>query len=98
MQQCLNEFVLRRIEDIEGTLFKKDAEYAKAVHSSQRHLEKVEEALLHSKEAEDGKGAKHEFDEYWNSEFEQRALLMEAVYRQGYLDCVALLKTLGILK
>ena len=97
MQADFSTFVYSRIESIMNDLRKNHAEYAVA-WSKRRELYDLIDPILR---AEGSLTLAHRDCQNLQDDMEQDfitiAVMQEELYRQGYLDCVKLLRTVGVL-
>lgn len=97
MQQAILGFIEDRIESIAGTLRKTNGEYAQAVKMRKELHEKINPIITSKKQLTLDKCDFADFQEFLQQEFIIAAIEQPAFYKQGYLDCVDLLKRLGVL-
>ena len=97
MQQATIGFIEDRIEAIAGTLRKTNGEYAQAVKIRKELHEKIDPIITSEKQLTLDKYDFADFREFLQQEFIIAAIEQPAFYKQGYLDCVDMLKQLGVL-
>ena len=98
MESDIQQFMIARIEDKFRELYKVNGEYALARNKARELIGCIDKIVLNEKEElVISRGDCVNFKEYMESQFTEEAICQEELYRQGYLDCVALLKQLGIL-
>ena len=71
--------------------------YALAAESSKLLYDSLEPIVQNEGDISISAGDCLNFREYFEQEFEATAIMQKELYRQGYLDCVKLLVTLGLL-
>ena len=97
MQNCVSKFIESRIEEISQALRKGNGRYALAAESSKLLYDSLEPIVQNEGDISISAGDCLIFREYFEQEFEATAIMQKELYRQGYLDCVKLLVTLGLL-
>lgn len=97
MSLYVSDYLDSRIEEIAQDLRKTNSEYALAMKKCKELIKQID-PMLHS---EGGialtAGDCLNFQEFLKHEFTSTAIMQQELYKQGYLDCVELLKMLGIL-
>lgn len=97
MRSEISLFLNERIQVIMDDLRQNNAEYALAV-SKRSELYDLIDPILCSTEDISLKAADClHFRQYMDQDFTTVAVMQTELYRQGYLDCVHLLRTLGVL-
>jgi len=97
MQQAIIDFIEDRIKAIASTLRKTNGEYAQAVKIRKELHEKIDPIITSEKQLTLDKCDFADFQEFLQQEYIIAAIEQSAFYKQGYLDCVDLLKRLGVL-
>lgn len=97
MSLYVTDFLDGRIEEIVRTLRKTDSEYALAVEKRKALYDDIDPILHHERDITISAGDCLNLLEFIELEFTITAHLQQALYRQGYLDCVKLLTMLGLL-
>ena len=98
MRLDFSEFISGRIDDISQDLRKTNTEYALATDKLTRLYENIHPIITStSEELTISRGDCIEFQQFLNEELTSDAIIQQALYKQGYLDCVQLLKMLGVL-
>ena len=97
MQNCVAKFIESRIEEISQALRKGNGRYALAAESSKLLYDSLEPIVQNEGDISISAGDCLNFREYFEQEFGATAIMQKELYRQGYLDCVKLLVTLGLL-
>ena len=98
MRLDFSQFIDSRIDDISKDLHKTNAEYALATDKLTRLYENIQPIITStSEELTISRGDCMDFQEFLDEELTSAAIMQQALYKQGYLDCVQLLKTLGVL-
>ncbi len=91
-KSACTDFMSNMIEDILSNLNLENTEYRKC-RENERNNVKTTSAILNKLSTEDKKIMnKHEMDIFHILAFEQSYL-----YKQGYIDCIKLLKILGVM-
>lgn len=97
MNLPVSEFVNTRIEDILQNLRKSNCEYAFAVERSDLLMENIDSILHRGKDITISPNDCMDICEYLEQEYTASVITQQELYKQGYLDCIKLLTTLGIL-
>ena len=97
MQQAIIGFTEDRIEAIAGTFRKTNGEYAQAVKMREELYEKIDPIITSEKQLTLNQCDFADFKDFLQQEFIIAAIEQPAFYKQGFLDCVNLLKRLGVL-
>ena len=98
MSLYVSDFLDGRIDDIMQDLRNTDSEYALSLEKS-RHLHNDVEPILNSKkELLITEGDCLKFRELLEQEFTMTAIMQQEIYKKGYLDCVKVLKMIGVLQ
>jgi len=93
-----SEFIVGRIDEIASDLRKTNAEYALAIDKSSRYYESLEPIIMSTTEEYTiSHGDCLNFKEFLDEELASAAIMQQELYRRGYLDCVKLLRMLGVL-
>lgn len=94
----ISDFLDGRIEEIAQDLRKTNAEYALAVDKLKRLYENINPIIISTnEELTITHGDCLDFKELLDEELTSTAIMQQALYKQGYLDCVKLLRMLGVL-
>ena len=97
MQSTISEFLSSRIDDIAQEVLANNTKYALA-HAACKHLLDTIDPIICSKtDLQISAGDCFAFRTYLENDMTRNAILEEALYRQGYLDCIRLLSALGML-
>ena len=98
MEADIRQFMISRIEDKLRNLREINGEYALAHNKAKELIDCIDSIILNKKEE---LILSHSdclnFKEFMDSQFTEEAICQEELYRQGYLDCIVLLKQLGVL-
>ena len=98
MESDIQKFVISRIEDKIRNLREVNGEYALAHNKAKEWIDCIDRIILNDKEELTlSRGDCLNFKEFIDSQFTEEAICQEELYRQGYLDCIVLLKQLGML-
>lgn len=97
MRLHVTDFVDNRMEEIADNLIKTNGEYARAVKARKDALQKIDPLLVGEKDIVLKPEHCWDIQEYMKQDFTATAIEQRTFYRQGYLDCVDLLKCLGVL-
>lgn len=97
MSLYVSDFLDNRIEEIAQELLKINGEYALAVEKSKELMENIDPIIHCEEEITISAGDCLDFQEFLDHEFTANAIMQQALYNQGYIDCVKLLKMLGVL-
>lgn len=97
MENILSHFLDSRMEEITQRLLKQYGEYALAVERSKALYENIEPIAMYEKDITISAGDCMDLNELLELEAVQHALLRKTLYKQGYLDCIKLLRRLGLL-
>ena len=87
MSLYVSDFLDGRIEDIVQNLRKTNSEYAFAVEKSRILYNKIDSVINNCEDLKD----------FLDSEFTKAALTQQELYKRGYLDCIKLLRMLGLI-
>jgi len=94
----IQQFMIARIEDKIRELYKANGEYALARNKARELIDCIDKIVLNEKEELIiSRSDCVNFKEYMESQFAEEAICQEELYKQGYLDCIVLLKRLGVL-
>ena len=91
------DFLDGRIEEIAQNLLKTNSEYALAVEKSKDLMENIDPIIHREREITISAGDCLDVQEFLEHEFTSTAIMQQELYKQGYIDCVKLLKMLGAL-
>ncbi len=92
LKSGFHDFMISMIEDTLSELKAKNTEYGRHMENKKNSVKKIGE-ILNKLPSEDKKFMEsYEMDVFNIAAIEQRHL-----YKQGYLDCIKLLKVLGII-
>jgi hypothetical protein len=97
MRLHITDFVDNQLEEIADNLLKTNSEYANAVETRKAVLQKIDPLLSGDKDVVLKPEHCRDIQEYMKQDFTTTAIEQRTFYRQGYLDCVDLLKGLGVL-
>ncbi|WP_040196795.1 hypothetical protein [Candidatus Soleaferrea massiliensis] len=97
MKSDIAHFLDSRIEAIIRDLRKTNSEYAFAAERSKELYLNIEPVIHRERDITLCAADRLDFQEYFKQAFIVTAIEQQALYRQGYLDCVGLLSKLGIL-
>ena len=97
MDLFFSDFLFDRIEEILQDLLETNVEYV----SSLEKIKTFYDILYPSSEKEKGTMLVPDdlkiFENLLNAETASAAIIQEELYKQGYIDCVKMLKTIGVL-
>ena len=97
MQSAISLFVQERIEAVNDELHRAHAEYALASEACKHLLGTIDPIICSKSDLKISAGDCFAFRTYLEHDMTRNAILEEALYRQGCLDCIRLLKALGVL-
>jgi hypothetical protein len=98
MSLDFSEFIASRIDDITKNLRKTNAEYALASDKLTRLYKRIHPIITStSEELTISHGDCMDFQQLLDEELTSAAIMQQALYEQGHLDCVKLLRMLGVL-
>lgn len=97
MDLHLNEIINRRMEELEQNLLKTNGVYAQSAEKNSYLIENVESILKCTHSITLSVGDFMDIAGYIDEENTQADILQKAAYRQGCIDCVKLLRTMGVL-
>ena len=98
MKSDIQQFMMSRIDDKIRELCEVNGEYALAREKAKELIDCIDRIILNEKEELFlSRGDCLNFKEFMDSQFTEEAICQEELYKQGYLDCIALLKQLGVL-
>lgn len=98
MSLYVSDFLDSRTEEIARDLRKTSGEYALTQEKLKRLYESVDPIIMSKKEELSiTHGDCLDLQELFQEEFTAAAIMHQTLYQQGYLDCVKLLKMLGVL-
>ena len=98
MQSDLSLFLHSRIESIMTDLRKNHAGYAVAWTKRRELYDLIDPILRAEGSLTIAHGDCQNLRDYREQDFITLAVMQEELYRQGYLDCVELLRTMGVLR
>ncbi len=98
MSLYISDFLDGRIEEVAQNLHKTNTEYALSMKKISQLMENINPIVMSTNEE---LTISHsdclDFKEYMHEEFICTAIMQQTLYWQGYLDCVKLLRMLGVL-
>lgn len=97
MKLHFTDFIDERLEEISADLRKTNGEYALAAQMRKELSEKLDPIIMSESEMTLDECDFLDFQEYMQHEFTITAIEQHAFYKQGYLDCVNLLQSLGMM-
>lgn len=97
MQQAIHGLIEYHIERNSATLRKINGEYAMAVKMRRELHEKIHPIITSKKKLTLDKCDFADFQDFLQQEFTIAAIEQPTFYKQGYLDCIDLLKQLEVL-
>ena len=92
------DFVINRLEEIAQDLRKTNGNYALAVRTREELKEKIDPVITSGREMTLDACDFMDIQEFLEYDLTATAIEQQAFYKQGYLDCVDLLKELGMLR
>ena len=98
MQADFSAFMYSRIESILTDLRKNHAGYAVAWTKRREHYDLIDPILRAEGSLTIAHGDCQNLRDDMEQDFITIAVMQEELYRQGYLDCVKLLRTVGVLR
>lgn len=90
-------YLQARIEEIAQEVRETNSEYALAREKGKQLLENIEPIIHSETDITISGGDCLDFQEFLEQDFTAGAIMQQRLYRLGYLDCVKLLKLLGVL-
>ena len=96
MNLYVSDFLNDRIDEITQDLLRTNGEYALAVEKSKKLMENINPIIHCKREIVICASDCIDFKEFLECEGSSAAILREELYKQGFLDCVELLKGIGI--
>ena len=90
-------FLNDRLEEITANMRKTNGEYAVAVKMRSRLYEEIKPIINSQEDLELCTSDFLNFQKYFQYDFTITAIEQQTFYRQGYMDCVDLLKKFGVL-
>ncbi len=96
-EQFFCDFLCNRIEKTELDLRANNARYALLEERNRILSDNIEPIMSGDRDITISGGDRLDFREFFDNETDMNGLLRAAAYKQGYFDCVKLLKFLGIL-
>ena len=97
MNLLVSDFLDSRVDAIEKDLRRQSGDYALCVEKCAQLFENIEPIIHHGRDITISVGDCMDFCEYFEQEVTAATILQRELYTQGYLDCVRLLATLGVL-
>lgn len=97
MSLYVSGYLDSRIEEIAQNLRKTNSEYALAMEKGKELMENIDPIIHSERGITISAGDCLDFQEFLKQEFTSTAIIQQELYKQGYLDCVKLLKMLGVL-
>ena len=97
MSEYLANFLEIRFDEITSELKRTNGEYAKAYTLRQERYEKIDPLFNTDTDILLAECDRHDFQEYFESNFLVTAIEQQTFYTRGCLDCVKFLKSLGII-
>lgn len=97
MHLPVSGYLTARIEEISQEVKENNGEYAKALAKAKELLENIHPIIHSTKDISITAGDCLDFQEFLENEFTSSAIIHQELYKQGYLDCVKVLKMLGVL-
>ncbi|MDP4120542.1 MAG: hypothetical protein Q8876_05750 [Bacillota bacterium] len=97
MSLYVSDYLNFRIDEIAQNLRKTNSEYALAMEKSEELMENIDPIIHSERGITICAGDCLDFQEFLEHEFTSTAIMQQELYKQGYLDCVKLLKMLGVL-
>lgn len=94
MSLFVSDFLNGRIEYVMQNLCKTNGDYALAMKKKKMLYQNIEPIIQRRGELNITAGDCMDFCEYFENDFTTAAILQQALYRQGYLDCAQLLAML----
>lgn len=95
--RALLAFTTQRIEDTIAGLRKSNSEYRLAEERHKELYEHIHPMIYRDRDITLAHCDRTEFREFLDHEFNIMAIQQEALYKQGWLDCVTILKKIGAL-
>ena len=95
MKATISEFIRSRIEDITQELHQNNAAYALANAACTELLDTIQPIIQSQNSITISVGDCYAFRTYFEQDLTQKAILEEALYRQGCRDCIRLLSELA---
>jgi len=97
MQKLIDNFIYSRMDEVARSLPERDADFALALEKQKALHNEVREIITSNKGLMITAGECEGLRECLEHEAAVGSILQQAMYRQGYSDCVALLRMLGAL-
>ncbi len=97
MDTAFGEYLNSKIEETVANLRKNNSEYALAAEKEKILLENINPILCRDRGVTISAGDCADMRDCLEQEFVQTAIMQQGLYKQGYLDCVKLLRTLGVI-
>ncbi len=91
------EFISDRIGEISDKVLETNSEYALSREQSNAIYERLEPILNSETDLTINQGECSDFNTLLDNNVFSEAIMEQELYKQGYLDCVYLLKGLGVL-
>ena len=96
-ESSISEFIESRIEETTQQLLHTNSEYAIAAEKGGELLENVYPVIYSNHVITLAPQDCEDIQEFLEQEEEKNCIAQRQLYRQGYLDCIKLLKQLGVL-
>jgi len=97
MQMDFTDYLTERVEDIVANLRKTDGVYSRACSKRRELVERIDPLIMGGEDILLAERERQDFQKLFEEGFTMQAIEQQELYRQGYLDCVCLLKSLGVL-
>ena len=97
MNEYLANFLEIRFSEILSELKQTNGEYAKAFQLRRQQYEKIDPLFNTDTDILLAECDRHDFQEYFESDFTVNAIEQQTFYTKGCLDCIKLLKSLGVI-
>ena len=94
MEKIIDEFIRLRVDDVYRELSKRSVEFAMALHELERLQRELSPLLFCQTSLFITAGDCQALRECLEQETAVSAVLQQAMYRQGYLDCMELMRML----
>ena len=95
--QALTAFTIQRIEDTIAELRRSNREYRLSEEKHTDLFQRIDPIIHRDGDTVLSARDRTEFREFLDHEFNIMAIQQEALYKQGWLDCVTILKKIGAL-
>ncbi|MDP4119550.1 MAG: hypothetical protein Q8876_00625, partial [Bacillota bacterium] len=97
MNLYVSDYLNFRIDEIAQNLRKTNSEYALAMEKSEELMENIDPIIHSERGITINDGDCLDFQEFFEHELTSTTIMQQELYKQGYLDCVKMLKMLGVL-